>query len=242
MKTVFIDCSPKKRKSASKFIASFTGMFVKDRKEYLPLHTPSDYDRILEAVTDADSIVFSMPLYVDGIPSHILPFLKRMEVFSKEHNLKSNIYVISNCGFIEGKQTEPLMQCMENFCMKSGLNWCGGLGIGGGVMMNVMRIMVFVFLGMLLFRTTVSGIFYKNWLPHDALQVFVEQLLSIYVFGCGIISFDVWLAASINRKRAYGKHYTRVMVPSFVFILFADMFFFLISLFSGGLFKGWTKS
>lgn len=206
MKTVFIDCSPKKKRSASKFIASFTGVFVKGRKEYLPLHTPSDYDRILEAITDADSVVFSMPLYVDGIPSHILPFLKKMEAFSKENSLKSNVFVISNCGFIEGNQTEPLMQCVENFCLRSGLNWCGGLGIGGGVMMNVMRIMVMT------------------------------------LFGCGIISFDVWLAASINRKRAYGKHYTRVMVPSFVFILFADMFFFLLSLFSGGLFKGWTKS
>lgn len=97
-------------------------------------------------------------------------------------------------------------QNMENFCLRSGLNWFGGLGIGGGVMMNVMRIMVMT------------------------------------LFGCGIISFDVWLAACINRKRTYGKHYTRVMVPSFVFILFADMFFFLLSLFSGGLFKGWTKS
>lgn len=241
MKTVFIDSSPKKKMSASEFIAAFTGVFVKGRKEYLKLRTPSDYEHILEAVKDADNVVFAMPLYVDGIPSHVLPFLKKMEEFSRKNNLKAGIYVISNCGFIEGKQTEPLMQCMENFCIRSGLSWRGGLGIGGGVMMNVMRIMVLVFLGMLLFRFAISGIFYKNWLPAAPLELFGRQMLSVCILGCGIISFDVWLAACINRKRAYGKHYTRIMVPSFVFIIFADIFFIIISLFSGGMFKGWLS-
>ena len=32
-----------------------------------------------------------MPLYVDGVPSHVLPFLKEMN------------------GFIEGRQNEPIM-------------------------------------------------------------------------------------------------------------------------------------
>ena len=42
------------------------------------------------------------------------------------------------------------------------------------------------------------------------------------------------------RKGAYaGKKYTRIMVPSFLFILFADIFFVIFSILEGGIFRGW---
>lgn len=68
---------------------------------------------------------------------------------------------------------------------------------------------------------------------------FGKQLLEVLIFGCGIITFDIWLAICINRGKSYGKHYTRIMLPSFVFIIAADIFFFVISVFSGGIFRGW---
>lgn len=163
MKTVLIDCSPKKKLSASGFLAWFTGLFIKGTKIREKLRNKRDYERILETIKDADNVVFAMPLYVDGVPSHILPFLKIMERGGgqeKDHR----IYVIANNGFIEGRQNEPLMQVMENFCIRSGNTWCGGLGIGGGV-----------------------------------------------------------------------------MLPSFIFIIAADIFLSILSLFNGGLFRGWLK-
>ena len=59
------------------------------------------------------------------------------------------------------------------------------------------------------------------------------------LFGCGIVAFDLWLAVCINRRKEYGKRYTRIMLPSFVFILFADIFFIILSVFQGGIFRGW---
>ena len=42
------------------------------------------------------------------------------------------------------------------------------------------------------------------------------------------------------RKAAFnGKKYTRILIPSFIFILFADAFFLVVSLFEGGVFRGW---
>ncbi len=38
--------------------------------------------------------------------------------------------------------------------------------------------------------------------------------------------------------RGDGTH-TRILIPSFVFILFVDIFFVIISLVEGGLFRGW---
>lgn len=239
MKTVFIDCSPKKRLSASAFIASFTSVFVHGMKEKEKLKTRSDYNRILERIASADNVVFAMPLYVDGVPSHVLPFLKEMEKYCAVNHPDISLYVISNNGFIEGRQNEPLMQIMENFCRRSGIKWCGGLGIGGGVMMNVMRIMITVFFGIAVLNTVLTGIISGNFLVSDPWIDFGKQLLEVLVLGCGIITFDLWLASCINRQKEYGKHYTRIMLPSFVFILFADIFFTVVSLFQGGIFRGW---
>jgi hypothetical protein len=239
MKTVFIDCSPKKRMSASGFIMGLTRLFVLGKKKNEKLRTPADHERILNELSDAETVVFSMPLYVDGVPSHLLPFLKKMEEFCREQNKDLNVYVIANNGFIEGKQNEPLMQIMENFCDRSGIKYCGGLGIGGGVMMNVMRIMLLVFLGLALLRTILSVVNEGLFFPIDPWIEYGEEILEVLVLGCGIITFDIWLAICINRKKEYGKHYTRIMLPSFVFIICADIFFTIISVFQGGIFRGW---
>lgn len=239
MRTLFIDCSPKKRLSASGFIAAFTSVFVRGKKQKEKLRSRTDHSRILEKAGAADNVVFSMPLYVDGVPSHVLSFLREMEEYCREYRPSLNVYVIANNGFIEGRQNEPLMQIMENFCARSGISWCGGLGIGGGVMMNVLRIVITVFFGIALLNMVLTGVREGNWLSADVWIHFGKQLLEVLVFGCGIITFDLWLASCINRRKSYGKHYTRIMVPSFVFILFADIFFTIASLLQGGIFRGW---
>lgn len=150
MKTVFINGSPKKKLSVSQYLIFLQSMSVKGEKVKEHLRNRSDHERILNTLKDADAVVFCLPLYVDGVPAHVLSFMKEMEAFYKENEMHLNVYVISNGGFIEGKQNEPLMQVFENFCKRSGINWCGGIGIGGGVMLNVMRIMIFVELGILL--------------------------------------------------------------------------------------------
>ena len=157
-KTVLINCSPKRKLSVSGFIMRCAGLMVRGEKEYLHLRTPSDRQAVLEALKTAGQVVFAIPLYVDGVPSHMLPFMKEMEACCRENGLRLKVYVIANNGFIEGRQNEPLMQVMENFCTRSGLEWCGGIGIGGGVMLNVERIMIAVMFGLMLLNMLLRGI------------------------------------------------------------------------------------
>ena len=239
MKTIFIDCSPKRKLSASGFVASLTGVFVPGIKKKMKLRTKADHEAVLKELEDADVVVFSMPLYVDGVPSHVLPFLKEMEKWCKDNNSGIGVYVIANNGFIEGRQNESLMQIMENFCIRSGLKWCGGLGIGGGVMMNVMRIMIMVVLGVTVINLGITGMNTGNFMEMRYIYGFLEDLAVLLLLGSGIIIFDIWLAFCIKRKKAYGKHYTRIMLPSFVFIICADLFFTMISIMKGGIFRGW---
>ena len=236
-KTVLINCSPKRKLSVSGFLMKCAGLLIRGKKEYFHLRTPADRQKILRALETAGKVVFVAPLYVDGVPSHMLPFMREMEAFCREKGLSLKVYVIANNGFIEGRQNEPLMQVMENFCVRSGLEWCGGIGIGGGVMLNVERIMITVVFGLTLLNVLFNALQGRDAL--DPVWSFGRSLLVLLILACGIIAYTVRLAAHINKGTDAGKKYTRIMLPSFVFILFADIFFIIISVLQGGFFRGW---
>ena len=80
MKTVLINCSPKKRFCASAYFLFLQRLFVCGEKVNEKLRTPADCARILEQLRDAQAVVFGLPLYVDGVPSHVLRFLEEMEL------------------------------------------------------------------------------------------------------------------------------------------------------------------
>ncbi len=239
MKTVLINCSPKKRFCASAYFLFLQALFVGGKKVNETLRTPADHNRILEQLRDAQAVVFGLLLYVDGVPSHVLRFLEKMENFCRENGLKFRVYCVANNGFIEGKQNEPLMQVFENFCVRAGLVWSGGVGIGGGVMLNVTRILFFVQIALLVLNTVLSAVNTGNFFPKEAWISFAESTAILLYFNLGVLFYLSGMGRAIRRGTAYGKKYTRILIPSFIFILFADIFFTIVSLLQGGVFRGW---
>ncbi len=241
MKTVFINCSPKKRFCASSYFLFLEGLFLGGEKVLEKLRTPADHDRVLSQLQDAQTVVFGVPLYVDGIPSHVLGFLEKMEAFCREKGLRLNVYVIANNGFIEGKQNEPLMQLVGHFCDRAGLSFCGGVGVGGGVMLNVTRILFVVQVGLLLLNTVLSAVQTGDFFPSAAWSSFLENAGILLFLNLGVLFYLIRMARCIRKGSDSGKRYTRIMVPSFLFILFADIFFIIISVLQGGIFRGWLS-
>ena len=239
MKTVFINCSPKKRLSASSYFLFLQKLFTGGKKVTEKLRTRADHERILEQIRDAQAVVFGLPLYIDSVPSHVLRFMEKMEAYCRENGLNLRVYCIANNGFIEGKQNEPLMQTFEHFCTRAGVEWGGGVGIGGGVMLNVTRILFIVDIALLLLNTVLSVIHSGNFFPKGAWISFGENAALLLYFNLGVLFFLARMGSFIRRKSAAGKKYTRILIPSFIFILFADIFFVIISFFEGGLFRGW---
>ncbi len=239
MKTVFINASPKKKFCASAWFLTLQRLSVGGQKVTEKLRTAADHARILSQVKDAQAVVLCLPLYVDGVPSHVLRFLEELEPYCRENGLHFSLYCVANNGFIEGKQNEPLMQVLENFCVRSGLIWGGGVGIGGGVMLNVTRILFIVDIALLALNTVLSGAGSGNFFPAEAWISFGENALLLLFFNAGVLFFLTRMGAHIRKGTFAGKKYTRIVIPSFVFILFADLFFIIISLFEGGLFRGW---
>ena len=239
MKTVFINCSPKKRFCASAYFLSLLRLFTGGKKVSEKLRVPADHARILEQLRDAQTVVFCLPLYVDGVPSHVLRFLEKMEVFCKENGLRLRVCCVANNGFIEGRQNEPLMQIFEHFCERAGLSWGGGVGIGGGVMLNVTRILFLVDVALLLLNIGLSLARGEGFFPRASWISFGENAALLLYFNLGVLFYLARMGRFIRRGGCSGKKYTRILVPSFLFILFADIFFIIVSLLEGGLFRGW---
>ena len=239
MKTVFINCSPKKRFCASSYFLFLQRLFLGGEKVNEKLRTPADHERILASLKDAQAVVFGLPLYVDGVPSHVLRFMEEMERYCKENHMSLTVYCIANNGFIEGRQNEPLMQIFEHFCHRADLTWGGGVGIGGGVMLNVTRILFMVDIALLLVNTVLSVIHTGNIFSKSAWISFGENAALLLYFNLGVLFYLGRMARFIRKGTYSGKKYTRILIPSFIFILFADIFFIIISIFEGGLFRGW---
>ena len=240
MKTVFINCSPRQRFCASAYFLFLQRLFVRGQKVNERLRVPADHARILAQLKDAQAVVFGLPLYVDGPPGHVLSFLEQLEACCRENDLRLKVYCIANNGFIEGKQNEPLLQIFRNFCQRAGLTWGGGVGIGGGVMLNVTRVLFMVQIGILLLNSLVSAVRGGGLFPGEAWVSFGENAALLLFFNLGVLFYLARLGHYINRgDKCGGRKYTRVLLPSFVFILFADIFFIIVSLIGGGLFRGW---
>lgn len=133
MKIALLNGSPKKKESASRTLLSDLKTFFPEETECVEigLHSRNFPEKELELLFQADAWVFSFPLYVDGIPSHLLSILCSLEEHYANHP-EISVYGIVNCGFYEGIQADFALQILRNWCTKAGYTWAGGVGVGGG--------------------------------------------------------------------------------------------------------------
>ncbi len=90
---------------------------------------------MLEAMENADIIVYSGPLYVDSFPSSVIEGMEIMiEHFAgqKFNDKKTRFLAVSNCGFPEAHQNQASLDIMRYFAYKCGFEWAGGFAVGCG--------------------------------------------------------------------------------------------------------------
>ena len=133
MRIALINGSPKINNSASSTLLADVREYLGEQAEVVNLgfHLPTVQKEIVEELTKMDAWVFAYPLYVDGIPGHLLSCLVQLEE-AHIQNPQIHIYGIVNCGFYEGIQAELALKLLHNWCLKTGFTWSGGIGVGGG--------------------------------------------------------------------------------------------------------------
>lgn len=133
MKIALVNGSPKMKNSTSGILLDDIKSYISQQAEIIDInmHKPILSDKILKQIESVDVFVFSFPLYVDGIPGHLLSCLSQLEeVYKNNHEVY--VYGIVNCGFYEGQQAKNALDILQNWCMKTGILWAGGIGVGGG--------------------------------------------------------------------------------------------------------------
>lgn len=141
MKIALINGSPKAKNSASEQILNTLKHMLSHNNEISEYNfrTCNLQNQDLENLEKCQVLVFALPLYVDGIPSHLLNCLYELEnYFNKNTENKITVYALVNSGFYEGHQNSIALSLMKNWCVKSNLSWGQGIGIGGGGMFSAL--------------------------------------------------------------------------------------------------------
>jgi hypothetical protein len=137
MRVTIVNGSPKTKRSASGLIAAALGERLPSAAECAMCHAAEqNRSEIMAAFAGSDALVFVFPLYVDGIPSHLLRLLDEMQDAVAEVAPDAVVYCAINNGFYEAHQNVAALEQMENFCVRSGLKWGQGLGVGAGGMIQ----------------------------------------------------------------------------------------------------------
>ena len=233
LNVLILNGSPKKKGGASRFLAAvFRFMLCGCGIRTGSLHGENDYSGILEQFSSLDALVLSVPLYVDGMPSHVQEFLEQAEAFCKERSCRFTLYVISNNGFIEGKQNRVHLNMYQCWCEHTGIKWGGGIGIGGGVMLHILSIVYPIILAIYLLRILLNFVC-GNSVTADMWVTLLENALIYVSLNSGALYCMGRLAWTVRNRRNTKNRYTRVMIPSLLFIPCADIFMMLKSLCNG---------
>ncbi len=135
MNFLFLEGSPKTQGSASAyFLESLKSALGKPHECTWHNARNGDAQETAEAIAASDGLVVAFPLYVDGIPSHLLAFLEDLERHLRERGPGTRVYALCNCGFFEARQTATALRIMRRWCAKAGLTWGQALSIGAGGM------------------------------------------------------------------------------------------------------------
>jgi hypothetical protein len=145
MKTLLLIGSAKKPHSTSESLGTY---LIERLREHgaetetilLPQSLWSDERRAeLVAATDrADVIALAFPLYVDTLPYIVTKTLETIADHRRANasSKRQRFVAIVNCGFPEAQHCATAIEICEQFARETGLEWLGGLALGGGEAIN----------------------------------------------------------------------------------------------------------
>ena len=140
-KIMIINGSPRAPKSNSK---KYADLFMKNctvPTKYFAI-TKKNHLELCKTMEDFTDVLFTFPLYADGIPVTLMNFLKTLE--ENPPKQKPRISVLINCGFIEPEQNDIAVKMLRFFCKKQGYSFGSLLRIGSGEAILTTPFKVFV--------------------------------------------------------------------------------------------------
>lgn len=137
MRILCLDGSPKKKDSASRYILEDWSARLGVEHEVSVLSSASCSEgEFAQSIQECDAFVLVFPLYVDGIPAHLLRMMEDAQPLIAASGARARVYVVVQCGFFEGRQNRLALLMTKQWCEACGLSWGQGMGVGAGPMMQ----------------------------------------------------------------------------------------------------------
>lgn len=130
MKIALINATSHLGFSASGFIIENLAKKMDAEYAIIEMHGQSVTQENLRILEECEAWVFAFPLYVDGVPSHLLSCMRQIEKQMRGRNVR--VCAICNCGFYEGRQNRHALAIVKNWCSRAGFSYCMGIGMGAG--------------------------------------------------------------------------------------------------------------
>ncbi len=91
--------------------------------------SPKELKSGLAAIGAADTVILSLPLYVDSFPAPVIALLERIAE-RRTGAGRARLFVVIQCGFPEKEQNATALAIAEQFAVEAGWTWLGGVGLG----------------------------------------------------------------------------------------------------------------
>lgn len=110
------------------------GMQTETLLLYRSLRTPERTEALIAAVDAAHLVILAFPLYVDTLPYLVTVALERIaeQRGGQATPPPTRFAAIVNCGFPEAHHNDVALAVCRQFARQSGMEWMGGLALGGG--------------------------------------------------------------------------------------------------------------
>lgn len=136
---VLLNCSFRGEKSHSNYFLGLLENMLSDNCKRKNLNQIKDINKLVQELSQADTLVLGMPLYVDGAPAQVVELMENLYQSYKESLGDLKVYVVTNLGFYEGEQAHILLKIVENWCNRMNFTYGGGVAIGAGEMLGGLR-------------------------------------------------------------------------------------------------------
>ena len=142
---LMINCSYKGNNSNSRYFLGILeqelNAISKEPCRHLDIRSilTGKFEDFLHELNEADALVIGAPLYVDGLPAQAVRLLELLQEHAQGNYSHLPVYVVSNLGFYEPQQICNLFSIVENWCARMGMKYGGGIAIGAGPMIRILK-------------------------------------------------------------------------------------------------------
>lgn len=142
-RAVVLSGSPRRAQSVSGALAAdlasalaARGVATTTADLHVELRRDPELHQVSSELRAADLVALVAPLYVDGLPGPVTRGLELLAPALALRGSPARFLAIVQCGFPEAVHTDTALGICRCFAAQAGLDWIGGLGIGGGGMLR----------------------------------------------------------------------------------------------------------